>query len=265
MHLLWMTKKIHHFLRYLVFRENISLVQVSILFLLSMRTILGEEPAGSLLCGFAFAFDRYAKSFALSFNANSSSWSSGIYVSLLFKFITNLFDPWEILTQQRHNSDLNSMFTVQIIGCNFQHGLNFRVFLGSSPSVVMLLLLLEECIHDRPLHEIVWEICSVFRPESCQFSTTLWNPASIQDLLNLSCCDSFSIRSSYCCNRKIFTLGHDYPEELLTWSHWARLRNLIAPSQRVSPFFHEGFHTLHISPRLLRKDWAGLQKQWCEK
>ena len=36
-------------------------------------TIFGEEPAGSLLCGFAFAFDRHAKSFASSFNAYSSS------------------------------------------------------------------------------------------------------------------------------------------------------------------------------------------------
>ena len=36
---------------------------ISIQFLLSMGPILGEEPASSLLCGFAFAFDRHAKSF----------------------------------------------------------------------------------------------------------------------------------------------------------------------------------------------------------
>ena len=46
---------------------------VSIEFLLSMETILDEESAVSLLCGFAFAFDRHAKSFAFSFNAYSSS------------------------------------------------------------------------------------------------------------------------------------------------------------------------------------------------
>ena len=39
---------------------------ISIQFLLSMGTILREEPAGSLLCGFAFAIDRHAKSFAFS-------------------------------------------------------------------------------------------------------------------------------------------------------------------------------------------------------
>ena len=30
--------------------------------LFSMETILGEKPAGSLFCGFAFAFDQHAKS-----------------------------------------------------------------------------------------------------------------------------------------------------------------------------------------------------------
>ena len=41
-------------------RKNISLPgSMSIQFLLPMETILGEEPASSLLCGFAFAFDRH--------------------------------------------------------------------------------------------------------------------------------------------------------------------------------------------------------------
>ena len=73
---------------------------ISVQVLLPIGTVLGEDPAGSLLCGFASAFDRHAKSFLSSFNAYSSSWPSGISVSLLFKFITNLFDPWEILTQE---------------------------------------------------------------------------------------------------------------------------------------------------------------------
>ena len=36
----------------------------------------------------------------------------------------------------------------------------------------------------------------------CPISTTFRNPASIQNLLNLSCCDNFSIRSPYFCNRR---------------------------------------------------------------
>ena len=41
----------------------------------------------------------------------------------------------------------------------------------------------------------------------CPFSTTLRNPASIQNLLNLFCCDSLSIRSPYCCNRRSWFAG----------------------------------------------------------
>ena len=73
---------------------------MSIQILYPIGIVLVEEPAGFLLCGFAFAFDRHAKSFASSFNAKSPGWSSGISVSLLFKSIKNLFDPWEILTQE---------------------------------------------------------------------------------------------------------------------------------------------------------------------
>ena len=36
----------------------------------------------------------------------------------------------------------------------------------------------------------------------CPISTTFRNPASIQKLLNWSCCDNFSIRSPFCCNRR---------------------------------------------------------------
>ena len=100
MHWLWMTKKKRYFFDTSYSEKEYFPGSISIQFLLSMGTILGEERASSLLCGFASAFDRHAKSFAFSFNAYSSSWSSGISVSLLFKFITNLFDPWEILTQE---------------------------------------------------------------------------------------------------------------------------------------------------------------------
>ena len=45
----------------------------SVQVLFPIGTVLGKEPAGSLLCGFALAFDRHAKSFASIFNAYSSS------------------------------------------------------------------------------------------------------------------------------------------------------------------------------------------------
>ena len=54
----------------------------------------------SLLCGFASAFDRHAKWLAFNFNAYSSNCISDVSSSLLFKFVTNLFKPWEILTNE---------------------------------------------------------------------------------------------------------------------------------------------------------------------
>ena len=41
----------------------------------------------------------------------------------------------------------------------------------------------------------------------CPISTTFRNPASIQNLLNLSCCDNFSIRSPYLRNRNSVCAG----------------------------------------------------------
>ena len=52
-----------------------------------METILGEEPAGSLLCGFAFAFDRHAKSFAISFNAYYSCEGGGDVVGVVTSLV----------------------------------------------------------------------------------------------------------------------------------------------------------------------------------
>ena len=67
MYFLRMTKKMHYILRNFVRRESFP-GSISIQFLLFIGMILGEEPAGSLHCGFAFAFDRHAKSFTSSCN-----------------------------------------------------------------------------------------------------------------------------------------------------------------------------------------------------
>ena len=135
---LWMTKKIDYFLRHLTIGERIfPWFNIDPIPSFPMGTTLGEEPAGSLLRGFAFAFDRHAKSFALSFNER-------IFFELIFgnlcfivvrihhKLIWSMrnSDPGvSVVSAQRHNSDLNSMFTVQITGCNFQYGPNLGVSL----------------------------------------------------------------------------------------------------------------------------------------
>ena len=78
----------------------------------------------------------------------------------------------------------------------------------------------------------------------CPISTRLRNPASIQYLLNLSCCDSFSIRSPHCCKRRSLRAESSYQRDL-SWSRLARMRNSIALSQRVAPFYREKFRILH--------------------
>ena len=66
---------------------------ISIQLLWFIGMVPDEEPAGSLLCVFALAFDRLAKSPAFSLNAHSSNCISEGSCSMLLKFITNLFDP----------------------------------------------------------------------------------------------------------------------------------------------------------------------------
>ena len=135
LYLLRMSKKMAYFLRNLVRRERMipwfNINPIPFIHRNDTWWINSRFPS----CGFAFAFDRHAKSFTFSCNACSSGWSSGTSVSLLFESITNLFDPWEILTQewvvftQRPNSNLNSVFAIQATGRYFQHGSNFCVSL----------------------------------------------------------------------------------------------------------------------------------------
>ena len=84
------SKKMDYFLRNLVRRER-RISWFNIHFLSFIGMMLGEST-GSLLCGFAFAFDRHAKCFIFS-DACSSGRSAGTSVLLLFDSITNLFDP----------------------------------------------------------------------------------------------------------------------------------------------------------------------------
>ena len=112
------------------------------------------------------------------------------------------------------------MFTVPITGCNFQYEPKFWCFHGSILSTVMLLLLLEECSRQTTVLNCVRSRVSFFITY-CPYSTTLRNPASIQNLLNLSCCDSFSIRSPSCSKRKFYFAGSslsNWPSVLIALS-----------------------------------------------
>ena len=108
---------------------------MSIQFLLPMGTILGEEPASSLLCGFAFAFDRHSSQTCL---IHEKFWPRSEYC------LCSKTKFWSQLHFYRANNWLQLLIRAQ-----------FGSSLGSILLVVMLVLLLEECIHDRPLHGIV--------------------------------------------------------------------------------------------------------------
>ena len=208
MHLLSMTKKMNQFLRYFIIGEwifqwfNIGPSSFP------NRKCSWRKTAGSLLRGFALAFDRHPKSFAFNFNAYSSSWSSGISCSLLFKFITNLFGPWEVLTQEW----VLSLFTDEILMSTPYFPCKQQV-VTSNTGPILVFHWIHPCgcdassslgrVYSRQATAWNCENSAVsFVVKYCPISTTLRNPASIQNLLNLSCSDSFSIRSPYCCNRR---------------------------------------------------------------
>ena len=253
MHLLWMTNSEKYYFP----------GSMSIQLLVSMGTILGEESAFFLLCDFAFAFDRHAKAFALNFIAYSSSWSSGTSVSLLFKFITNWFDPWEILTQEW----VLSLFKEKILtstpylSCKKLVAMQLPIrdqcwcFLGSSLSVVILLLLLEECIHDRSL-------CLIVRDLQCLSSWSAVHSHQHSEILYpyriFSICLVVTTSQSILhivAIENLCTLGHHYRTEN-EWGTWLSHHNK-SPRSLVKGVI--------ISLRLFRKDWTGLQKRFSEK
>ena len=196
----------------------------------------------------------------------SSSWSSGTSVSLLFESITNLFDPWESLIQEWVLSSFGDQILIStpclpckqlVVTSNTGPILCFP---GSILSVVMIRHLLEEYIHDKPLHKIVLHCLQSWN--TVTISATFRNPASIQILLNLYCCDNFSIRSPYCCNRRSWFVGSSQSKETSVLIALSTIDCPITISGRPD---REGIHNLHTFPRLLRKDWADSQKQLCEK
>ena len=111
MYFLWVTKKMNYFLRYLIFGERIFLSFVVLLLpLIGLQNL--SHPVVTLVL---------------------SSWSSGISVSLLFKFITNLFDPEKFWPKGESCLCSKTKFWSQrVTGCSFQHGSNFGVSLDPS-------------------------------------------------------------------------------------------------------------------------------------
>ena len=121
-------------------------------------------------------------------------------------------DPWvRIVFVHRLNSDFHSIFTLLATGLNFQNGPNFGV--PSDPTFWFRWIFIS---WQSVLTTSHW-ICANCKNSSvsfvmkyCPTSTVVRNPASVQNLINLSCCDNFSIRSLYLCNRNFLSSGSSF-------------------------------------------------------
>ena len=114
-------------------------------------------------------------------------------------------------------------------------------------------------VYSRPV--LCMELFSiVFSHETfSNFNNTC--PATMQNQLTLSCCESFPIHSCRC-KRKFWCSGSLFCKRTFcldfTQNNWL-FHHLI----RLSWSIVKGF--LHTCLWLLRKDWHDLQKQFCEK
>ena len=232
---------------------------ISLPVLLPTETIHGEEPANSLLFGSAFAFERHEmhilRNELQQFPARCCSYSS--QTSLIHE---KFWPKNEYCLCSRHDSDHNSMFTVQITSCNFQYGPHCGVPLSPSFRLQMLLRLLAECTHDEALHETVWDLkcLSSRNTVHSQQHLEIMHPYKIYSLFHSV--KDFSFVLQLVAIENSDTLDRHSPKEVLSWSYWEQL---IVPSlYQMVLIYREGIHILHKCFRLLRKDWAHLQKQF---
>ena len=137
----------------------------------------------------------------------------------------------------------------------------FWCSLWSNLAVQMFLRLLEECIHDKPLHEIVriLQCLSSWRTFRFQRYSGILHPYKMcliclfvipfRFVLHIVAIERRSLQL-----RKSQSKGISVLITLVTNEELDYLR------QRVEPFCRERFRILHTFLRLLRKDWADLKK-----
>ena len=137
----------------------------------------------------------------------------------------------------------------------------FGCFLGFNFLVPMLLHLLAMCTHDRPLYLWIVRILQCLSSRNTvrfQQQSEILHPYIIYSICLVVTAFQFVLHTV--ATEDLCEQGHHNPMVFLSWSRWARMRNSTVLSQRVAPFYREKFRILRISVRLLRKDWAGLQR-----
>ena len=87
----------------------------------------------------------------------------------------------------------------------------------------------------------------------CPTSTMVRNPASVQNVITLSSCDNFSIRSQYLCNRSSSGCAGSSVKGVFVFITLGTNNGLDCTST-TGLFYHGRSHILHTFLRLLRKD-----------
>ena len=214
MHLLWMTKKIHYFLRYFTIGEkNISVVQYQSksssqwkLFLGKSRQVLFFVVLHWPLIGMQNlshpVLTHILRAELLEFLSHCCSNSSQTYL------IHEKFWPrseYCLCSKTRFWSQLHS-YRVR----------NWLQLSNTGPIFVFPWIHPFGCDASSSLGRVYSRQATAWNCERsavsfvlkcCPISTTFRNPASIQNLLTLFSGESFSIGSPYCCNRRSWLTG----------------------------------------------------------
>ena len=146
-----------------------------------------------------------------------------------------------IVFVHRQNSDLNSLFTLQTTS-------QILVFSLIQPFGKDVSSSLCKVYSRQATASVNCENYAVsFVMKYCPISTTFRNPASIQNLLNLSCCDGFSIRSPYLFKRRSLWAWSSLFRGTFVLITLGTNEELDCPPTTGSPFYHERIHILHTS------------------
>ena len=213
-----MTKKTNQFLRHLKSEIEYSLGLASVQVLFHKYSYCGWiDRIYSVFC---FGIWSACKGTRIQFQRTFIELLFWGFLLIVVQIRDNLFEPWEILTQEWEFSLFMDMILIstpylpckQQVATHIPIRVQFWCFFGSNLMVQILLRLLAKCTHDRPLHLITENFAVSFVMKYCPILITFRNRASIQNLLHLSFCDNFSIRSPYFCNRRYMCLDHAWHE-----------------------------------------------------
>ena len=141
-----------------------------------------------------------------------------------------------------HNSDLNSIFTLQNNKLQLSIRAQFGCSLWSNLSVQMFLHLLAKSTHDQPLRLWIVRILqylSSYNTVRFQQYSGIKHPYKICSICLVVITFQFVLRIF--ATEDLCEHNHHYSKTRLSWSRLAQMKNSTVLPQRVSPFYHERF------------------------